>query len=354
MVGSGDTDNSDDQIPFPFASHRRKRVESQSPVSPVVLPPSLSPSPPPRSEKPAYYTIVGVRPRTFGVRRLAPHQREIAKTPWAIYSRKVLTGPTDGPSHPTTRVGPPKRRLPIRPEPKLRPAEPHPPRPPPPAPGLTALEARMEARMNALADENQKLRDELFSVKGELATSKDDLSTALARIGAVEHNLHDLEALDPKFEDMKENYERLANLLKGEHLFDSEKFRSAIQAEVKGSIGYYWPSVKSDLRAQLWREFPEPAKKFVEKEIGKVVEDVAVIRSNLVALQQHSSTSGNAESSNPAIAELKQALERVEKRQGELEVAVSEVGSAQQFERARRASTSSVPRPAPNHTGTSA
>ena len=207
--------------------------------------------------------------------------------------------------------------------------------------------------MDVLADENQKLRDELFSVKGELAIAKGDLSTAVARIGTVEHDLHELEALDPKFEDMKENYERLANLLKGEHLFDSEKFRSAIQAEVKGSIGYYWPSVKADLKSQLWREFPEPAKKYVEKEIGKVVEDVALIRSNLVALQQHSSTSGNAAGSDPEIAELKQALERVEKRQGELEMAISEVGKAQQLERTRRASTSSVPRPTPNHTGTS-
>ena len=330
MAGSDDTDGSDDQIPFPFASHR------------------------PHPGKLPYYTIVNVKPRTSGIRRFAPHQREIAKTRRAIYSRKVLTGPADEPSHPTTRVGPPKHRLPNRPEPKLRPTEPHPARPPPPAPGVTALEARMEARMNALADENQKLRDELFSVKSELALAKDDLSTALTRIGGAEHILHELEALDPKFEDMQENYERLTNLLRGEHLFDSEKFRSAIQAEVKGSIGYYWPSVKSDLKAQLWREFPEPAKKYVEKEIGKVVDDVAVIRSNLVVLQQHSSTSRNAQNGDPAIAELKQAMEQVEKRQAELEAAVSEVGRAQQLERTRRASTSSVTRLTSNDTGNSA
>jgi cytochrome c556 len=57
-----------------------------------------------------------------------------------------------------------------------------------------------------------------------------------------------LETLEPRFEDMKENYERLSKLLRGEHLFDSEKFRTAIQNEVKNSIGYYWPSLKSDMK----------------------------------------------------------------------------------------------------------
>lgn len=207
--------------------------------------------------------------------------------------------------------------------------------------------------MNALADENQKLRDDLLTVRSDLAVAKDELSTALPRISATEHGLHELEALDPKFEDMKEDYERLSTLLRGEHLFDSEKFRTAIQTEVKNSIGYYWPSIKSDLRTQLWKEFPGPVKDYVEGEIGKVVDEVVMIRSDLVGLQQNSATGGNVQNGDPAIAELKQAIERIEKKQEELE-AILEVGRVQEFERAPRASTSSVPKLTPNSTGNSA
>lgn len=208
--------------------------------------------------------------------------------------------------------------------------------------------------MNALADENQKLRDDLLTVRSDLAVSKDDFSTALTRVGTMEHSLHELETLDPKFEDMKEDYERLSTLLRGEHLFDSEKFRTAIQTEVKNSIGYYWPSLKSDMRTQLWKEFPGLAKDYVEKEIGKVVDEVVMIRSDLVALQQNSATGGNVQNGDPAIAELKQAMERIEKKQEELEEAILEVGRAQEFKRAPRASTSSDPRLTPNNTGNSA
>jgi len=207
--------------------------------------------------------------------------------------------------------------------------------------------------MNALADENQKLRDDLLTVRSDFAVAKDDLSTALTRVSATEHGLHELEALDPKFEDMKEDYERLSTLLRGEHLFDSEKFRTAIQTEVKSSIGYYWPSLKSDMRTQLWKEFPEPVKDYVEGEIGKVVDEVVMIRSDLVALQQNSATGGDVQNGDPAMAELRQAMERIEKKQEELE-AILEVGRVQEFERAPRASTSSVPRLTPNNTGNSA
>jgi hypothetical protein len=251
----------------------------------------------------------------------------------------------------------------------------------------------MEARINALADENQKLRDDLLTVRSDLAVTKNDLSSALTRVGTMEHSLHELETLDPRFEEMKEGYERLSTLLRGEHLFDSEKFRTAIHAEVKSSIGYYWPSIKSDLRAQLWKEFPEPVKDHVEKEIAKVVDEVVMLRSKLVALQQNPATGGSVQNGDPAVAELKQAMERIEKQQQELGEAMSEVGQVreleigqvqelevgqtrelgvgqtqefevgqvqefevgqvQEFERAQGAYTSNVPRLTPNNTGNS-
>lgn len=203
--------------------------------------------------------------------------------------------------------------------------------------------------MNALADENQKLRDDLLTVRSDLAVSKNDLSTALTRAGTMEHDSRELETLGQKFEDMKEDYERLSVLLRGEHLFDSEKFRMAIQTEVKNNIGYYWPSLKSDMRSQLWKEFPEPVKQYIGEEIGKVVDEMVMIRSDLVALQQNSATGGNVQNGDSAIAELKQTMERLEKKQEELEEAMSEAGQIREFERAGRASTSSDPRLTPNN-----
>lgn len=205
----------------------------------------------------------------------------------------------------------------------------------------------MEARLNALADENQKLRDELLTVRSQFAITKNDLATALTRIDSTEHNFHELETLEPRFEDMTENYERLSKLLRGEHLFDSEKFRTAIQNEVKNSIGYYWPSLKSDMKSQLLKEVPESVKEYVEKEIAKVVDEVVVVRSDLVTLQQNSTAGGNVQNGDPAIAELKHAMERIEKRQEELAATISDVGMTQ------RASTSNGPRLVPNNTGNS-
>lgn len=208
--------------------------------------------------------------------------------------------------------------------------------------------------MTSFADENQKLRDELLTVKSDLVVAKNGLTAALTRVGTMEHNLHGLEALNPKFEDMKEDYERLSTLLRGEHLFDSEKFRTAIQTEVKSSIGYYWPSLKSDMKSQLWKDFPEPVKAYVNQEIGKLVDEVVTIRSNLVGLQQSSTTGENIQNGDPVVAELQRAMERIEKKQEELEAAISEVGRAREFEGARRASTSNIPGPTPNNTGNSA
>jgi len=208
--------------------------------------------------------------------------------------------------------------------------------------------------MNAFVGENQKLRDELATVKSELATARDELATALAHVDATEHGLHGLETLEQKFEDMKDNYEQLSNLLRGEHLFDSEKFRTAIQIEVKNSFGYYWPSLKTDMKSQLWKDLPPPVKEYVEREMGKVVDEMVLVRSELVTLQQKPATSGNVQNGDPEIAKLKQALERVEKQQEELGMVISKAGMGQEFERARRGSTSSIPRPIPNNTGNSA
>jgi len=208
--------------------------------------------------------------------------------------------------------------------------------------------------MNVFVDENQKLRDELATVKSELAASRNDLATALPNIDATEHGLHRLEALEEGLEATKDDYEQLSNLLRGEHLFDSEKFRTAIQTEVKNSFGYYWPSLKNDMKTQLWKDFPPPVKEYMEKEIGRVVDEVVLIRSELVTFQQNPTTSGNVQNGDPAMAELKQALERIEKRQEELEVAISKAGTGQEFERNRHDSASNVPRPTPNNTGNSA
>jgi len=211
----------------------------------------------------------------------------------------------------------------------------------------------MEARWNAFADENQKLRDELLNVRSQLAVTKNDLSTALTRIDSTQHNFRELETLESRFEEMKENYERLSKLLRGEHLFHSEKFRTAIHNEVKSSIGYYWPSLKSDMKTQLWKETPEPMKEYVEQEIAKVVDEVMVVRSDLVALQQNSTAGGNVRNNDPAITELKQAMERIEKKQEELEATISNVGRVPELEKVRHASTSRGPRLTPNNTGNS-
>lgn len=265
--------------------------------------------------------------------------------------------PVAGPSYPITKVGPPKRRLPDRPEPKLRRGtELNPPRPPP-NPGLSALEARMDAydaKIDAFMDENQKLRDELAATKSELADARNELTTALTRIDTTEHNLRDLETLEPRLDDMKENYERLSNLLRGDHLFNSEKFRTAIHSEVKVSFGYYWPSAKADMKAQLWKELPPPIREYLEKEMGKLVEQVESIRSELVALQQKSAVGGNVQNGDPAISEPEQTMDWVENKQVESEVAISEAGRAQELEMARRDSTSSIPELTPNDTGNGA
>ncbi|KAF9646383.1 hypothetical protein BDM02DRAFT_3029199 [Thelephora ganbajun] len=316
MVEQEDVDDSGDEISVSFVSHQRKRVESQSPTS-VDLPPPSSSASSPLPDKPPHYTIVNIKRRQPGSGvRIAPHQHQIAKTPASIYSQTQVHRPVAGPSRPDPKVGPPTYRLPKRLEPKLRPpTELYPPRPPPPHPGLATL----EARMNAFVDENQKLRDELVTVKSELAVTRSELTTALARVGAVERGLHGLETLETKLEDMKDNYERLSNLLRGEHLFDSEKFRTAIQTEVKNNFGYYWPSLKSDMKTQLWKECPPPVKEYLEKEMGKVVDEVMLVRSELLAFQQKWTTGVNDQSGDPAITELKQVIERIEKKQEELE-----------------------------------
>ena len=208
--------------------------------------------------------------------------------------------------------------------------------------------------MNAFADENQKLRDELLTVRNELAAAKSDLATTLTRVGTMEHDLHELETLGPKLGDVEENYERLSKLLRGEHLFDSEKFRSAIQTEVKNAIGYYWPSLRSDMKAQLWKDFPGPVKDYMEKEMGKVADEIVLIRSDLATLQHNSVGGGSVQNGDAGIAELKQTMERIEKRQEELEAAVPKTGETQESERARRASTSSVLGLTPNNAGNSA
>ena len=191
--------------------------------------------------------------------------------------------------------------------------------------------------MSAFVDENQKLRDELATVTNELVATRDELAGALTRIGVMEHGLQGLEALEPRLDGMRDEYERLSNLLRGEHLFDSEKFHTAIQSEVKVGIGYYWPSLKTDMKNQLWKDLPPPVKEYLEKEIGNLVEEVALIRSELVVLQQNPPTRGNFQDGDPAIIELRRTIERVEKKQEE-------------FERVLRSPTSSVPKLSPNST----
>jgi len=186
-----------------------------------------------------------------------------------------------------------------------------------------------ETKVNALMSENQRLKDELAATRGEL-------TNALTRIGAAEHDLHGLEALESKLDDMKDGYDRLSNLLTSDNLFNSERFHTAIQSEVKQGFGYYWPSLKTDMRDQLWKDLPPPVKEYVEKEKSKLTDEVALIRSALVTLQQKSTADGNVRDGGPAITELKQAIERIEKRQEE-------------FERALRGSGSSTPR-LPNST----
>ena len=338
----------DDEVYVPFVSHLRRRVESESPASPVDQPPSSSPAPSPSNEKPPYYTVVATKPRKLGSGiRFAPNQRQIAKTPAAIYSQPRVRQPVAGPSH-STRVGPPKHKLPDRPSgPKLRPAaELPPPRPPPPVPGLAAL----EAKMNYFADENQKFRDELAAAKSELADTKAELTAALTRVDTMGRDLHGLETLETQLEEMKGNYERLSNLLSSENLFASERFRANIQAEVKNSFGYYWPSAKSDMKNQLWKELPPAVKGHVEKEMGKVSDAMEQIKSQLVALQQKSAVDGSVQNGDPG-AELKQAIERLGKKQEELQATISKVERDQEPERTRRDSTPSVPTPTPNDTG---
>ena len=210
-----------------------------------------------------------------------------------------------------------------------------------------------EAKITTLLKENQKLRDEVTTAKSELAVTRNGLAAALARIGAAEHSLHGLETLESRLDEMNDNYERLSNLLRGEYLFDSEKFRMAIQSEVKASFGYYWPSLKTDMKAQLWREIPPPMKEYLEKEIGKLGDEVVLVRSELLALQQKSTAGENFQNGDPAIAELRQAVGRVEEKLEEFEAAMSETGRVQGFERVRRSSTSSIPRLTPNNTGNS-
>ena len=202
-----------------------------------------------------------------------------------------------------------------------------------------------EARINAFEDENQKLRDELATAKNELAGTRDELAAVLARTGATEHGLQNLEVLEPRLDEMRDNYERLSNLLRGDHLFDSEKFRTAIHSEVKVSFGYYWPSVKADMKAHLWKDLPPPVKDFLGKEMGKLAEQVESIRSQLVALQQQSATGGDVQNGDPAITEPRRVVES--------EAAMPEAGTAQDFERAQRNSISSDPGLTPN-TGNSA
>lgn len=342
-------DDSDDQVPVSSISRRRQGVESRSPASPVDTSPPLSSTPSSHPEKPPYYTVVSIRYRPPGSgTRFAPNQRQIAKTPAAIYGRSQVPQPVAGPSNPATRVGPPKHRLPDRTGPKLRPAtELVPPRPPPPLPGLAAL----EARINAFVVENQKLRDELATAKNDLVTARNELTSALARVNNVEQDLHGLEALEMKLEELKGDNERLSTLLSSEHLFDSERFRTTIHAEVKSSFGYYWPSAKTDMKNQLWKEVPPKVKEFVEKEIGRVVDQVTLVRSEVVTLQQKYIAGGNVQNGDPAMGELGQATEQV---QEESEATISEVGRAQEFEKNQDSSPLAVPRLTLKDTGDSA
>lgn len=276
-------------------------------------------SPPLRPRKP-YYTVVSVVHRQPGSRpRHAPNQHQIGKTPDSIYRRSQVHQPVAGPSRQITRVGPPTRRLPDRPEPRLRPvAERNPPRPPPPHPGVATLEARMsayETKTNALVSENQKLRD-------ELAATRNELTTALTRVAATERGLRDIERLESRLDDTRDEYDRLSNLLTGDNLFNSEKFHATIQSEVKSGIGYYWPSLKTDMKDQLWKELPPPVKRYVEKEKNKLTDEIVLIRSALVSLQQKSTAGGDVQDYAPAIAELKNAVERIEKKQTEFERAL--------------------------------
>jgi predicted nucleic acid-binding Zn-ribbon protein len=342
-------DDSDDQVLV--VPRRRKKVERWSPASSVDTSPPLSSTPSFYPERLPYYTVVNTkhRPPGSGI-RFAPNQRQIAKTPAAIYARSRVLQPVAGPSHPATKVGPPKYILPDRTGPKLRPAtEVPPPRPPQPLPGLAAL----EARMNAFVEENQKLRDELATAKNDLMTARSELTAALTRVDTVEHDLNGLEAVELKLEEMKGDYGRLSNLLSSEHLFDSERFRTTIQGEVKNSFGYYWPSAKNDMKNQLWKEIPPKVKEYVDEEIGKAAEQVALVRSEVVEHNQKLSAGGNVQSVGPTMAELMQAIGRVEKKQEELEATVSNVERAQEFERTQRGSTSTVARLTPKDVGNS-
>lgn len=184
--------------------------------------------------------------------------------------------------------------------------------------------------MNAFVDENQKLRDELAATKGELVATRDELAAAITRLDTAETGLRELETMAPKLGEMKNDYEQLSSLLGSEHLFSSERFRSTIQAE-----------------SQIWKELPSTVQQHMEKEVGKVVDEVVLVRSEVVALQQKLAASESARGENPAVVELRQALERVEKKQEELE---GKVGMAEEVERTKRASASSVPRLSPNDT----
>lgn len=198
---------------------------------------------------------------------------------------------------------------------------------------MSTYEAKMntyEAKMNALVRENRKLKD-------DLAATGNELTKALARIGATERDLLRLEVLESRLDNTKDEYERLSSLLTGDNLFNSEKFRTVIQSEVKSGFGYYWPSLKTDMRDQLWKELPPPVKEYMEMEKSKLTDEVVLIRSALVSLQQKSTASESAQDGAPAISELKKAIERIEMRQEE-------------FESALRGSTSSAPRLGPKST----
>jgi len=182
-----------------------------------------------------------------------------------------------------------------------------------------------EIKTNALVSENQKLRD-------ELAATRNELTVALTRVGTTERGLRDIERLESRLDDTRGEYERLSNLLTSDNLLNSEILRAAIQSEVKSGIGYYWPSLKTDMKDQLWKELPPPVKEYVEKEKSKLTDEVVLIRSALVSLQQKSTAGGDVQDYAPAITELKTAIERVEKKQVE-------------FERALRDSSPTAPRP---------
>ena len=310
-------DDSDEEAPVPLVSHKRQRIETESPPSTVEPPPPSSPgsSPHPEEGELPYYTAIRVIPRPPGSGiRIAPDQRQIARTPASMYNLQVPRA-VAGPSNPVTRIGPPKRRLPDQSGPKLRhPTEVAPPRPPPPHPGLAAL----QAKMNSIMDENQKIREELATVKSELAATRDDRTAALTRIEAMERSFGGLEELRTKQEEMKNDYEKLSSLLSNENLFDSERFRMNVQAVVKNSFGYYFPSLKNELKNQLGKELSPAVKEYVENEMGKVVDEVVQVRAELVTLQK-SSVSGITQSGDPMIVDLKQAIERVDKKQEELE-----------------------------------